>query len=226
MWAMKQELPVTEKMTLVVLADFHNGGTAQCNPEKNSIASKAGLSVRGVDGILHRLRKKGFIGFDSTSGRTSNSYVLNIEHGIQALTPQEVQGSTPKEMRGTNLSNPAGESTNPAGDSTNPAAAAPEPVRTSKEPDNAQSQFGRFWEPYPKKKDKKKTQAIWKKLKLDNKADQIIADVNKRKREDPQWQNHQYIPYPSTYLNGERWNDEIESVKTHGSEKGDIYARA
>jgi uncharacterized protein YdaU (DUF1376 family) len=75
--------------------------------------------------------------------------------------------------------------------------------------------FNLFWEAYPKKQgDKKKALGAWKKNKLDLKAPEIIADVNRRKTDHAQWQDKQFIPYPTTYLNGERWNDEIEHLQT------------
>ena len=36
----------------------------------------------------------------------------------------------------------------------------------------------------------------------------IIEDVKKRKKEDSQWAKG-FIPHPTTYLNQERWEDEM-----------------
>ena len=69
--------------------------------------------------------------------------------------------------------------------------------------------FNRFWNMYPRKVKKKKSLEIWKRQKLDRLADQIIADVKKRSAVDQRWING-YIPDPTTYMNGERWNDEID----------------
>ncbi|MEL6703054.1 MAG: hypothetical protein AAFP15_02095 [Bacteroidota bacterium] len=43
-------------------------------------------------------------------------------------------------------------------------------------------------------------------------AARIIADVSERLRRGRQWQTRQFIPYPATYLNGDRWEDEIEEA--------------
>lgn len=63
--------------------------------------------------------------------------------------------------------------------------------------------FDAFWDVWPKKVDKKKALAAFKKL---NDADQqrAIADCGARYA----GTEKRFIPNPATYLNGERWNDE------------------
>jgi hypothetical protein len=39
------------------------------------------------------------------------------------------------------------------------------------------------------------------------------AIMNALDRQIPTWKDPKYIPYPSTWLNGERWNDEIKPTK-------------
>ena len=73
------------------------------------------------------------------------------------------------------------------------------------------SRFDDFWAVYPTKENKKKAKSIWSKKKLDSKADIIIADVIKRKACHKRWLDG-FIPNPTTYLNGERWEDEITEV--------------
>jgi hypothetical protein len=68
--------------------------------------------------------------------------------------------------------------------------------------------FDRWWKIYPKKRDKKKALAAWKRIKPD--ADTLITDTENRITADSLWLDG-YIPNPSTYLNGERWHDEIET---------------
>ena len=66
--------------------------------------------------------------------------------------------------------------------------------------------FDLFWEHYPKKVGKKKVQD---KFNSNNyPIDLIIKNIELQKKSD-QWQNQQYIPNPETYLNQERWNDEV-----------------
>ena len=72
------------------------------------------------------------------------------------------------------------------------------------------SRFHDFWDAYPLKKNKKKAQATWKSRKLDAIADTLIADIKNRQANDRQWKEG-FIPLPTTYLNGDRWEDEIDT---------------
>lgn len=71
------------------------------------------------------------------------------------------------------------------------------------------STFNDFWSLYPRRQKKVEAQKIWKKEKLDEKA-QIIIDALKR-RLNTEWINTplKYIPLPATYLNNKQWEDEV-----------------
>ena len=77
---------------------------------------------------------------------------------------------------------------------------------------NGQNKFDLFWSEYPKKVKKKTAKDIWKRKKLDSKADEIITDVQLRPTMDERWKKG-FIPDPTTYLNQERWEDECEMSK-------------
>lgn len=73
--------------------------------------------------------------------------------------------------------------------------------------DNLNEIFDRFWDLYPIKKVKKPARDIWLRKIDPALGELIIQDVEKRKS-DRQWVEG-YIPNATTYLNQERWNDEI-----------------
>lgn len=76
--------------------------------------------------------------------------------------------------------------------------------------DNSQSHsFEIFWKAYPRKVNKKEALSSWKKARLPA-IDFILSAIDRHKKSD-QWihDNGKYIPHPSTWLNQERWNDEI-----------------
>lgn len=87
-------------------------------------------------------------------------------------------------------------------------------IRKDTDTDNLkqiESFFDQFWELYPKKVAKSKTRSIFIKLKPDEKLfNEIIKGLQTYLRCD-QWQKNkgQFIPYPATFLNQERWKDEI-----------------
>lgn len=69
--------------------------------------------------------------------------------------------------------------------------------------------FEEFWKIYPKKKDKKRALDVWKRKKCDEKITLIMKYVRNSILNDAHWQDKQFIPYPSTILFNERWEDEI-----------------
>ncbi len=73
------------------------------------------------------------------------------------------------------------------------------------------ARFAEWYEKYPKKKGKSQSLKAWKRKNLDGIADQIIADTVKRV--EVEWNDPQFIPMASTYINQERWHDEIETPK-------------
>lgn len=77
-------------------------------------------------------------------------------------------------------------------------------------PHGGRDRFADFWDAYPRKVGKKPSREKWQRKRLDAKADEIIADVKDRMARDRRWLDG-YIPNPATYLNQERWNDEVET---------------
>lgn len=70
--------------------------------------------------------------------------------------------------------------------------------------------FNDFWKAYPKKVSKANALKAWKKLKPNDDLAREIIYALERQKQSAQWQknNGQFIPYPATWLNGRRWEDE------------------
>ncbi len=70
--------------------------------------------------------------------------------------------------------------------------------------------FSSFWESYPRKEGKKNAERAWSKIEPEL-HDGIISAL-KRHCESEQWikDSGKFIPHPATWLNQERWNDEIK----------------
>jgi len=73
------------------------------------------------------------------------------------------------------------------------------------------STFNVFYEAYPKKERRKEAQAIWTRKSLDKHLKVILAFIIKAKKSD-RWKRG-YIKQPPTFLNGECWNDDLESYE-------------
>lgn len=82
------------------------------------------------------------------------------------------------------------------------------PIKRKKESKNKEvnKDFELFWKAYPKKIGKKKVEDKFNSI--DFPIDKILKNIELQKQSD-QWQTQQYIPNPETYLNQERWEDEV-----------------
>ena len=94
------DLSASEKLTLLILADYHNDSTGQCNPSQKMLASQCLMSVRTLIRCTQGLENKGFIKIIRGHGLTheNNQYELicisqsaNVSHSQSdtlRLTPQ------------------------------------------------------------------------------------------------------------------------------------------
>lgn len=73
--------------------------------------------------------------------------------------------------------------------------------------------FERLWNLYPRKTNRSQSAKAWDKLKPDLQLCKIMSAAIRAQMQTPQWQDPQHIPHLSTWLNGERWNDEIVGKK-------------
>lgn len=71
--------------------------------------------------------------------------------------------------------------------------------------------FDGFWAIYPRRQAKKEAQKAWAKIKPDAALSQCIIESVERWKSSPEWQksNGRFIPYPASFLNGRRWEDEL-----------------
>ena len=99
---------------------------------------------------------------------------------------------------------------------TCPQVDAPEKrqSRSEKSKDTGQNEFDLWWNEYPKKVKKKESLKIWKRTKPDTQT--LIADTQNRIQNDSNWLRG-FVPDPTTYLNGERWNDELNRKPSNGT---------
>lgn len=96
----------------------------------------------------------------------------------------------------------------------------PNPECSAKKKPNLSEQlsisFGLFWTEYPRKISKKSAESAWKRINPQNGTVEKIISALKEQKKTEQWQknNGQFIPHPSTWLNQERWKDEITCSDT------------
>ena len=81
---------------------------------------------------------------------------------------------------------------------------------TSNNKEIYKERFKQFWSAYPKRVDKANAEKSFNKIKCDDALIKIILSAIENQKNSDQWQkdNGKYIPYPSTWLNQHRWEDE------------------
>lgn len=159
---------------------------------------------KGVETVASTIKSDGF-----------RMYILNLlaniyEHPLQGV----YRGSI--DPRGTSV-------TVPVTDTVTDPVIEQEP---KKKKQKVAEGFDIFWEAYPRKTSKAEAVKAWNKIRpTEALVDTMIESIEKWKKTE-QWRDPRYIPHPSTWLNQERWNDEVpEQPKTfnggqknHGSE--------
>ena len=209
--AMKQQgLKPATKIVLYWLADHHNGETGKCFPSINHLARVCEMSRRSVEGHLTVLEQLGLIKrfnqFRDRGGKTSNSYVLELmgttEHNsladtdtqnLRMVCEKSAHGDT-QNLRMNNLGiNNLGKETN-----------------NSSSSDEVDYYFDQLWSLYPRKVGKgqarKAFKAASKKADFYDLLPKLMDYVQTLEGKDKQ-----FIPHLATWLNGERWEDEVEA---------------
>lgn len=83
--------------------------------------------------------------------------------------------------------------------------------------------FASFWEQYPKKVAKPQAKKAWKKIKPHGHVLTALMEGLEQQKTCGDWQKDagKFIPHPATWLNGRRWEDEIDAA---GREKNAVHA--
>lgn len=201
-WA-QQQAKGTAKLVLLSLADRADENHT-CYPSISRLTSDTGMDRKTIMRNLKALESVGLIRASRQFGRFNSYQLIGVSDRHQTSTNN---GTSPQKGTGTKIG------------TTPVPKLVPEPVpklghKPTNEPTNNPprvnccARFAEFWDEYPAKVGKKSALAKWKARKLDRIADQIIADIRGRRARDPRWLAG-YIPNPLTYINQDRWDDEI-----------------
>jgi hypothetical protein len=88
----------------------------------------------------------------------------------------------------------------------------PNPTRARAREEASDDRFDIFWNEYPRRVSRKDAEKAWKKLKPDEQLFAVIMENLRKQKKCDDWKRDdgQYIPYPATWLNGQRWEDEVK----------------
>lgn len=87
-------------------------------------------------------------------------------------------------------------------------------TKSPKPPEGIDGDFAQFWSSYPRKAGKKAAEKAFAKAMEKTDLDTLLGTLEKHKQT-LQWTKDggQFIPNPATWLNQERWNDEIPNTQ-------------
>lgn len=195
-------LDATEKILLMRIDSFCKVGDGDgCYASNEYLASFCGCSDRKISQSISHLKEIGYIEQKSFDGRRRAlwSRLADISYLPSRICDADSQNLRTDNYKFINSSNKDIEKEK---DSTNVL---------SKEKEN----FDAFWSAYPKKKDKANAQKAFRKV--DVPIEVLLKAIEKQKKTaDWQKENGKFIPYPSTWLNGRRWEDEADPGFLHG----------
>lgn len=109
-------------------------------------------------------------------------------------------------------------------DSRNESNARIDKKRIEENRNTLVERFDIFWSMYPRKESKKKALAAWLKIAPDAKLNDAIIKGLQKYLTCEQWvkDDGRFIPHPTTWLNGERWLDEVKGGKVKSKKYGEI----
>lgn len=202
-WAFKQTLDPGSKITLLALADYADDD-GRSFPRVKTLAEKTSLSVRTVRDRLRKLEELGYL-VTSSQERLDGSQMSN-EYTLVGLYP-------PADLAG------GGGAQLPGGRQT---LADHEPSSTPQEKPPVAPQddddFEEIWSAWPRKDSKQPAKKRWQRLSSKKRAEitpLLVAHANAYRQHTPP----QYIPYLTTWLRDEGWQNPLAVSRERGAYK-------
>lgn len=186
---------------------------------QRKVSVKLGLQVRELDEVARRLAEVGLVDAETLQPIAWESRQCPSDRSTERVRAWRAKRNVSETLHERCETAPEAEAE--AEDIS--ITAAQQNTDASRSPSQSQhteqsSRFDAFWTAYPRKVAKQQAAKVWKTAKLDIIADLIVADVTRRRIDDPQWRDPQYIPHPTTYLRQRRWEDEIVTADQKSAE--------
>lgn len=171
------------------------------------LAKICGCGREAIGSALAELEQAGYVSRERI--RNEDGTLAGTEYTIRETPQQDAQADQAQPVPG----NPA--QGNPAQEKPvleNPPQINTKGTKKRKEQNtcaNAQDDaFDRFWAAYPRKVDKKKARAAFGRVKA---PVEILLAALERQKQTEAWtkEGGRFVPHPTTWLNGERWEDEM-----------------
>ena len=178
------------KLLLIAIADRADKDTGQCWPSIARLCEDTEMSRASVTRRLILLEQKGFI-VRTQRDQQSTLYTLSLTETSLSLTETGGSLSQRHEPINDNLSE-------------------------NQKNILVNQQFEDWWQHYPKKAGKGQARVAYRAAVKKVTHDELVEAAD-RFSQQCQYKEKQFIPYASTWLNGERWLDEDESASAWGN---------
>jgi hypothetical protein len=184
-----------------LLARYADSETLQAFPSRETLAKRAGCHWRSIDRAIDELVALGAI--TKTHRKNGDAYQSNIYTLRRVLTTV----SPPTDTAVTGVLTPQSPPTDTGGNLT--ITTEQEPLK--QEPLNdISTKFDQFWEIYPRKVGKGKARQAFEKALEKTDIDTILDGVEAYVFHEG-YNDMEFIAHPTSWLNGERWDDEYET---------------
>lgn len=190
------DMDATEKILLMEIDGFcKRGDGTGCYASNEYLAKFCGCSDRKISQAISHLKELGYIEQASFDGRRR---VLRSRLADSATLPSRICDSDSQILRTDKYKSISNSNKEKIKD-------------TSAYPID----FNAFWTAFPKKKDKANAEKAFRKV--DVPIEVLLTALEKQKKS-ADWikEGGKYIPYPSTWLNGRRWEDDVDMGFLHG----------
>lgn len=214
------QMPPTPKSVLMSLADNAND-QGYCWPSIARISERTCFSKRAVIDAIAWLEKHGIVTADRTNGRHT-TYVLKPSAYVEPVQQAHQCGkstgasaaSEPVQQAHQPVHLPHQPVQQPHTNHQEPSLTVMESNRQSARTGDATDGFDEFWDAYPRKEGKKDAAKAWAKLKPSADLLATILAALTIQSASLKWRERggQFIPHASTYLNGERWTDQMQTA--------------
>lgn len=202
---LETDLPMISKAIVMYLSRFMTKDQHVAWPSRSRIQAELTVSKGALNKHLDLLESEGWIsrinGNSTTNTRYWIAYPKCIETSLKLLNNGSSLGEPPS-SRHEQRSSPDEPQVVHEVNTNSPLNNKTNNYRSC---DSGETDmFDTFWASYPKKESKKQAKIAFNRLSKNNQKLAIQDSSNRYDETDKR-----FIPLPTTYLNGERWNDEI-----------------
>lgn len=218
-------LPPLSKLLAHTLSSYMNRGQDKAWPSLSTLCEETSLCKKSVCNHLNALEEEGWITRDRGSFTSTTTYFVSFPDEVKVLLADmnagaggvsRTQGGVPRtqgSVSGTtkvvydvHTNHPMN---HPVNHPNNKPPVSPDGDTVPKVAKANGKEFELFWEHWPVKRGKKRAKDAFMRKRFDAEdVPVLIEDIHDRLAHDDQWKRG-YIPMASTYINGERWEDEF-----------------